>query len=298
MPLALRYSYPVVCHREVVVVPRVPVSHLDSGRLGLVELYRVAHQVAQELLHPHLLRHHDGHLLYSDDGVARVHLAAQILQHLLHQPTHVHLGVAGVLPAHPAQRQQPVDEPHHPLGGRQYTGQVVLAGGVQPVPVVLQEEAAEALDGHERRLQVVAHDVGEVVQLLVGLLQLPQAPLERRLRVLPPRDVVDGAHHLPNLAVLHYGAPRVAHPTLLAAAPHTVLRDDAPLAPERLGVERLKLVHVLVVDQVTPHAVTELPGRAAKHPAAAGADVRDAALRPGEDDDVLDVLHDAPELLL
>ena len=83
---------------------------------------------------------------------------------------------------HARQLQKVVDELGHALGGGADAPQVVLRGLVEDVAVVLGERQAEAVEGAQRRAQVVRDGVAERFQLPVGLRQLlgarGDAPLE------------------------------------------------------------------------------------------------------------------------
>ncbi len=75
-------------------------------------------------------------------------------------------------PAHPAEREQVVDQHLHPLGPVHGELDVLVGLLVELAAVAALQQLAEAGDLAQRLLQVVRGDVGELLELGVGALQL------------------------------------------------------------------------------------------------------------------------------
>jgi hypothetical protein len=85
--------------------------------------------------------------------------------------------------AHARQVEQVVDQAAHALHRSAHPNQIVLRFSLQRRPIVLEQKPAEAVDGPQRRPQVVGHGVRERFELLVGPLQLGRALLDAGLQL-------------------------------------------------------------------------------------------------------------------
>lgn len=216
-------------------------AHLDE-RLLLVaqELHRVLEQVLDDLHEARAVTQHDRKVLRD------AHLRAALGDAAGHERR----GFVGQLAERDrlgrphdtpdsGQLQQLVHEARHALGGVLDALDVELELlGVARQRVAL-DEGEEALDGHERALQVVGGGVGEAFELRVLRVQLPDQRLAVDFGALSLGDVLHGAVD-PGQALLGCVPDRVgvdAHPADLAAARVGAdLRDDRPVGLERLEV--------------------------------------------------------------
>jgi hypothetical protein len=100
----------------------------------------------------------------------------------------VHRLSAHFRPGDSREIEEVVDQRAHPLRPRSGALQILFSLIVEPVGVVLKQGLAEAVDGPQRRAQIMRHRVGERLEFLVGGFEL----------CAPPENIVFGA-----LALLH-----------------------------------------------------------------------------------------------
>ena len=124
----------------------------------------------------------------------------------------VHRPELHVQAPHACEREQRVDELAHGLRRGAHPLQVAAPLLRDDVTVAFQHREAEAVDGAQRRAQVVRHGVDELLQLPVGRVQLAralgdaalQAGVERPdllLGALQLADVAGGGEHAGDAAV-------------------------------------------------------------------------------------------------
>ena len=105
---------------------------------------------------------------------------------------------ARVMPADARELEQVVDQLLHPLGAVDRELDVAVGALVELARVAALEHLREARDLAQRLLQVVRGDVGELLELLVGALQLARLLDQRPLGVAQGADLGDDplAHRL------------------------------------------------------------------------------------------------------
>ena len=126
--------------------------------------------------------------------------------------------------------EQVVDQLLHPLGAVDGELDVAIGPLVELAAVAALEHLREARDLAQRLLQVVRRDVGELLELLVGALELARLLDQRALGVAQRRDLCDDplAHRLDVRAQRRdLARPGGLHPPLEVAA-----RDRADLRAE------------------------------------------------------------------
>src|SRR2546422_4622129 len=162
----------------------------------------------------------------------------QLGHHLLRQ-----LAYIGVAPLEAAARyarevEQVLDQLPHALRGRPDSRQVALCLLRHILREVLQERLAEAVDGTQRRAQVVRHGVAERLELSVRILELRGSLLHAlfQLRV-QPEDFLLGAVMLGDLAAKDLVRRLQVAGRALDFGEHRVeaLREHADLVLAQLG---------------------------------------------------------------
>ena len=98
--------------------------------------------------------------------------ALHLVDHRLRQGGHVDAALLQVVPSEPREGEEVVDElPHLPGVGADHA-EDALAFGIEAVGVVLEQDACIAVDGAQRRPEIVRDGVGEGPERLVGCLEL------------------------------------------------------------------------------------------------------------------------------
>src|SRR5690606_25778613 len=170
---------PVVGHRELpagFLSVLADVAHAlggdgDLGRVLAAELHRVADEVLQELAHLGLVGADRWEPPDVDPGAGVLERRAEVGEDGIDRAVHV-----DGLERFPARSdagvgEEVLDEDLHPLRPVDGVGDVLVGGFVELALVAALEELEERGDHPERLLQVVARDVGELLELGVALLE-------------------------------------------------------------------------------------------------------------------------------
>src|SRR6266850_4205804 len=172
-------SNPTPLSRTKYVVPErsgAPASAVPISTLAPFFFAAVLDRVRQQV-HPHLLEQHPvapcwAQIADDDFGSRRVGACPDFGESLFDSLGHISAcGLDGLAPQ-PRERQQVIDElPHLPAvvaNDLQQPAALV----VELVPIILLEDASEAVYRPQRRAQVVRDRVAEAFQLLVRRLEL------------------------------------------------------------------------------------------------------------------------------
>src|SRR5437773_1971898 len=162
----------------------------------------------------------------------------QLGHHLLRQ-----LAYIGVAPLEAASRyarevEQVLDQLPHALRGGPDSRQVALCLLRHILREVLQERLAEAVDGTQRRAQVVGHGVAERLELSVRIFQLRGSLLHASFQLcVQPEDFLLGAIMLGDLAAKDFVRRLQVAGRALDFGEHRVeaLREHADLVLAQLG---------------------------------------------------------------
>ena len=184
--------------------PSRSASKAHARRLVAAELDRVGDQV---------LEHGGQQPRVAGDGGQPVgdDLAPGVLEHggeprlrLVDQLRRLDALVRRGVPADAGELEQVVDQLLHPLGAVDRERDVAVGALVELPLVAALEHLREAGDLAQRLLQVVRRDVGELLELLVGALELARLREQRRLGVAQRGDLGDDplAHRLDVVAQL------------------------------------------------------------------------------------------------
>ena len=149
--------------------------------------------------------------------------APQLFHRRLRQGGHVDAGLLQVASPQPREREEVVDELPHLPGIRADHAEDALAFGIEVVGVVLEEDARIAVNGAQRRAEVVGDGVREGPECLVRRLELQGALLQLLLSAFalgrvpahtrhPQGAAVVGAVHLAPRAEDVHAAVRPDHP--------------------------------------------------------------------------------------
>src|SRR5581483_2915052 len=113
----------------------------------------------------------------------------RLRDHRERQGGHVHAGLLETLPPHTREREQVVDQAPHLSCVFPHDAENPAAVVVQPRPVILDEDAREAVDRAQRGAKVVRHGVAERLQLLVRRRELAAHALPLGVELLEPPGV-------------------------------------------------------------------------------------------------------------
>ena len=184
----LRNADAVVAHVEDRRAGAVlPPADLDPLLRLVVVLHGVDDQVVEDLADPHAVGADDGQrardahldpLLLQRDGERVEDLGDDLVE--------VHPVDGEVDAAEARELEERVDQRLHAAGQPHQRLELGAPLVVELVGVVLDQEAREVVDAAQRLLEVVRGDVGEVVQLLVALVQLLVARSSSRGALRPP----------------------------------------------------------------------------------------------------------------
>ena len=167
-------------------------SHLDHRRLlDAVELQPVGDQVLQQLPHLQRIGLDGGQMADLDPPAGLLDLHLQIGDDLAGDLGQIDGHEALPLRGDAREREQPVDQRLHPLGGALHPLEAVAAGVVELVAALHLQAIAEGANLPQRLLEIVRGDVGELLQLAVRPLQLGRVARLLLLGLLAAADVAD-----------------------------------------------------------------------------------------------------------
>src|SRR6185503_2444023 len=198
------------------------------------ELERVADQVLQQLPELHLVAHHRGQRIVRDRGAGLLDAGAQVEQRAAQRHLERHRLELRTLGAYARVGEQVLDQLLHARRAVDDVGHELVRVLVELALVAAPEELGVARHHAQRLLQVVRGDIGELLELGVGALQLLVRGLQRGLGLLALGDVVE--HR--DLVERH--AEHVAHQRDGDVAPHhrAVLAQVALLEARRVDLAR------------------------------------------------------------
>src|SRR5260221_3708868 len=254
---------------------------VDPGHRRRAELERVADQVLEQLRQLRFVGAHPGQRVPGHRCARLLDGAAQVADRLVERWLHLDRQELLAAGADARVGKQVLDQLLHARGDLDHEAHDLLGVAVEPVAVATLYQLRIARHHAQRLLQVVRGDVGELLELGIGALELVVRLRQRHRGALALGDVVeDGdlverrrgvvAHQRDHDFGPHYRTVR-AQVALLEAYRLRFAGDEAP-------ADRIGHVAILRVRDLLHRSTDQLRFAAAKDLAQAAVDAREAAV--------------------